>query len=484
MTVAVIGHQLRFVLPELAAGQKTHPSGVQLPCVTCAAAGIDRLGLPRDGVTSPALCMPCWRGGRQRQTAQERAELRSALWEGLGDAPAPTCPVCESDLNQERNTLHSAHRDSSSQVAQKGCWLCTSAWLRQLREQFQTEEDTRQDDVNAEFERITQRAEAEKACAAASGWVERIRGQLAAYAVGGRTARSVDLLAGGLYLLHGAKSSTRGRTGSTGLVAAVMAVSSDYRSGRRSMPGRSQIAVLSNCSERAVSASWRRLEACGWSTEVVRGGRLNFIERMECGRANNRSVFDLKPVHHFTGEQLAPWRPVAVALLSELLTRATDVLQATEDERDELDGVTDGNGQPRDWADQVRRMQLHVEVQATIQAASLRSNYFTPSLGSQGKYLSSCSYLGFTTPEINFCSSVAQARPYGREEAGASRSSTRSGELVPSPRIDRPRTLEACVSSISSRLRRRPPAWAAWAYERAEQLVRLPGWEWLAVERR
>src|SRR5438552_3647390 len=114
--------QLRLPVP--VGARKAYPTGLQTPCVACSATGVGKLGMPRDGPSSPALCVPCWRAAEERQEREARRLLRAQLWEGLGTAEdAALCGAC------------------GEATPSAACWLCGWSWIAQLRAQFDAEQD-------------------------------------------------------------------------------------------------------------------------------------------------------------------------------------------------------------------------------------------------------------------------------------------------------------------------------------------------------
>ncbi|MEV6527792.1 hypothetical protein AB0M43_38310 [Longispora sp. NPDC051575] len=479
--------QLRIALRDLEAGRTLHPTGVQVQCAGCARSGIERQGLPFriEGDPTP-LCIPCGTGRQERARRAGLAELSAAVWEAVGqvEAAESECPVCADQA---------ADAGRRGIAATRGCWLCGHEWLADVRAQVEAARAADQAAVNAEFARLAVRAEAEAERDAWRDWTTRINDQLAAHRDGRGFGRSVDLLAGGLFLLYGPRASRRGRKGGVGLVMAAMATAADWRSGRSAMPGREWVARLAGCKERSVSRTWRatRLPAvdnprgCGWMHETVRGGRLSLDERLETGRWNNRSVFDLRPVHHFTTDQLDPWREEAVALLTLLLANAAEHLDHAEAALAELAAVTrDEIGAA--WVSAVRRTRLRAAVAGTIHTHTLaatateRETYFVPpSVGALGEYSSSCLVLGEKTGRSIHSRQWTGARPTGREGEGAPRSSPRAGARPGSPPLERPRRHQR---GVTSKIPRQRPEWADWAYVRADQLAEQDGYGWMVPD--
>lgn len=458
-----------------------YATGQQEPCAPCAAAGIDQQGVSRDGPGSPPLCMRCWRGRQQRQARAEQAEQRRQLWDTIGelDAAAAAEEACAACGEAE---------------ASPACWLCGHAWLRQVREQFAADQAAEAAAAEAEFERIVALTEAEARVADVSGWIERLQATVSAHATGGGRGRAVELVADLLARLAATRTTLRGRPPVTPYVGAAVAVDSDWRSGRRALPGRERTAWLVGCSDRAVYDGWKRLAAIEWATRVRIGGRNNLERRMETGRASDRAEFDVTHLHRSPIDTAtrAQYVPAALELIGELLQHALVVLTA---EQDALDELRTRAGSWVDYPEQVRRAQLRAAVAraqdsitTAIPAAQATANICRSHTVSKGEYLSSCLVLGYPySPKIMIHSVGCRARPDGRREGGASRSSTEAGSgdlerrglrgsmCESAHRAERPRTLQA-----RRRHSRTRPAWADWAYDLARGLMVL--WPWLAHE--
>lgn len=71
----------------------------------------------------------------------------------------------------------------------------------------------------------------------------------------------------------------KGVSGTTGVVAALMAISADFASGRRARPGRRNTAELVNVVERTVERQWRLIEALGVLKVVALGAHLDVAQR-------------------------------------------------------------------------------------------------------------------------------------------------------------------------------------------------------------
>lgn len=474
--------QIRLTVPEVP--RQPHPTGQQEPCSACAVAGVDRQGVSRDGPGSSPLCMSCWRGRRQRRARHERQELAAGLWEGLGEAEAAAaCQAC------------------GSAEPVPDCWLCAWSWLAAAGAELEYELAAEAAEA-VEFERIAARSEAEDRVEAVEAWIERLRAVLTGYAAGGRWGRwgrAVELLAELAARDAAARTTARGRPSWLLHVGGVLAVDSNYRSGRGGMPGRARTAELVGCSEGAVTAAWRRsVRVLGWAERVKIGGRLPLAERMAKHRWNDRAEFDIVPAHLGDPAVRAPYVPVALGVLGELLEHALAVLADAQETLDELRART---GRWTDWPERVRRTRLRQavtrvrdKITAPLAALALTANICAPHTVSKGEYFSSCSWWGLQyTPPIMIHSDVCRGRPTsGRDQSGASRSSTesRSGDLESwgsrrgrwdtAPCLERPRTLEGSCDKPRRRGVRRPE-WAEWAEPMARDLRKL--WPWLAADR-
>lgn len=453
--------QTRLTVPAGARRRIVYPTGLQTPCVSCASAGRDTQGLPREGEGSDALCIPCWRtrtdAARRRRLAAERRA--AALEAPLVVDEAPVCAAC------------GAEEPSPS------CWLCGYSWLAQVRADHEHAQALEAAAVEARFAQLAQRAEAEARVAALAGWVDRLQVTVSAYAAGGGRGRAVELLADVLSREAGARGCRRGRPSRLARVAAVLAVDSDWRTGRRALPGRERSAQLAGCTTRTVTDCWARAEALGWATRTHHGRRLSLAERTELGRCNDRAQFDLAAVHHGDPAVRAPYIPVALLVLDDLLQHALVLLAAAQDDLDDLDARTSG---VVDHAALARRAQLRHAAAAArdtlltdVEAIATRQIetgiFFPPRSASQGEYLSSCLSRGFGCPPSTHPTSAGDP---SRGNGGASRSPTRGGGGA--QRVARPRTHQSeCANP-----RRRPrPDWHDWAYPLARAAQRV--WEWL-----
>jgi hypothetical protein len=459
--------QVRLAVPGLP--RRRYATGQQEPCVRCAAAGQARLGVSRTGPGSPALCMSCWRGERDRQARAERREFAAHLWDGIGEAEeAAACAAC------------------GAPDPTPDCWLCSYAWLREMRERFELDQQDAAAAEAAESDRVAARDEAEDRVADVTAWVERLRATLTGYADGRGRGRAVELLADLLARLAAARTSARGRPSVTPYVGGVLAVDSNWQSGRTALPGRERTAWLIGCSDRAVYNAFRHVVAAGWAVRTRRGGRNSLERRVATGRANDRAEFDLVPLHRSMVDAAtrAGFVPAALALVGELLEHALAVLEREQSTLDELRVRTDTW---TDWPELVRRAKLRqaaAQVRDEIAAWDPVNTCRTHTVP-RGEYLSSGLYWGFYSPPLDkIISNSSPARSTSdRRKDGASRSPTKSGagdlESCRSPRLQHPRTpYRGRPRSHPSGRRRRPPVWASWAYPLARDLRRL--WPWLA----
>ncbi|WP_027660826.1 hypothetical protein [Salinispora fenicalii] len=453
--------QTRLTVPAGARRRIVYPTGLQTPCVSCASAGRDTQGLPREGEGSEALCIPCWRtrtdAARRRRLAAERRA--AALEASLVVDEVPVCAAC------------------GGEEPSPGCWLCGWSWLAQVRADHEHVQALEAAAVEARFAQLAQRAEAEQRVAELAGWVQRLQVTVSAYAAGAGRGRAVELLADLLARDAAARAGRRGRPSRLARVAAVLAVDSDWRTGRRALPGRERSAQLAGCTARTVTDCWARAEALGWATRTHHGRRLSLAERTELGRCNDRAQFDLAAVHHGDPAVRAPYIPVALLVLDDLLQHALVLLAAAQDDLDALIARISG---VVDHAALARRAQLRHAVAAArdtlltdVEAIATRQIetgiFFPPRLASQGEYLSSCLSRGFGCPP-------SITRPMSgdpsRGEGGASRSTTRGSGGA--HRVARPRTGQgACANPRGPRPR---PGWHGWAYPLARAVQRALEW--------
>ncbi|MFG1955399.1 hypothetical protein [Micromonospora sp. NPDC048830] len=458
--------QLRIGVPAQARRRPVYPTGQQTACVRCAAAGVDRQGVSRDGVGSDPLCMPCWRGRTDRAAVVERRRLVAELRERLDVEVPAGCAVC----------------GSAWPVPE--CWLCGWSHIAEARAAQERADAAEAAAVAAEFDRIAETERAQERVDELAAWVDRLRAVLDR-----GQARAVELLADLLAREAAARSTTRGRPGALPRVAGVLAVDADWRSGRRAMPGRARCAELAGCTERAVTAAWSRATALGWATRVQVGRRLSLAERVETGRAQDRAVYDLAPLHRGDVAARAAHIDAARAILADLLEHAGELLQAAQDE---LDGLRARCGGWTERPEERRRQELRAAVATTVERVRTRvgvavghpgasidvGNLFPPHMVSQGEYLSSCLSRGLLlSPPI---APAASRGRQGRREKRASRSSTNGGRAVRpggagSPRAQRPRPAQS-AHDASPAVRARPE-WSGWAYGLARAVQAR--WVWL-----
>lgn len=404
--------------------RSAHPTGQQALCVRCAGAGVARLGVSRDGPGSAPVCLPCWRGPLDRAAAAARRRAIADL-----RAVPEACAVC------------------GSAWPAADCWLC--GW-QYLRVTVDSEDDQTQSDDQTQNKAAAAAAAAEDDAADLAAWVERLRATLDAHQRGGGRGRAIWLLADLLARDAAARTTTRGRPGVLASVAGVMAVDSDWRSGRRAMPGRARCAELVGCTERAVSSAWRRTVMLGWATRVRPGRRLTLAERVDTGRAQDRAVYDLVPLHRSDVAGRADYVDAARRVLADLLDRATRLLAAAEERVAELRARAGG------WVERVeavRRARLRAAAASIVEqtrtdTADIDSHILiTPHMVCSGKSVYSRVYLGFVPSPIT---------------------------AVPAP----PASGRLRRRKISTRKTRRP-AWARWAYPLAR--AAQARWQWLAA---
>lgn len=449
--------QTRLTVPAGARRRIVHPTGVQVPCVSCASAGRDTQGLPRDGEGSEALCIPCWRSRTDAAQRRHAAELRAAAFEDVADVDE-VCGAC-------------GQADASP-----ACWLCGYAWLAQMRARFEADQTAEADAVEARFAQLAECTEAETRVAELSAWVDRLRSSIEEFSTGrGHRGRAVHLLADLLARQAAARVSTRGRRPKAALVCGVLAVDAQARITR---PGRARTAELAGVTERTVTDSWAKAESLHWMQRTVKGRRLSFNERCEKGRTYDRAEFDLAHLggpHQATAR--APYLPVALLVLDDLLQHAEALLQAAHDD---VDTLTARTGAPTDHSALARRAQLRAAVAAArdtalttaelIATAQLAGpNFFPPRAASTGMSVYSCWSRGLVQPPNN--AHPTSGDP-SRGEGGASRSPTRGSGGA--HRVARPRTRQSeCAPPRGPRPR---PEWHGWAYPLAQAAQQALAW--------
>lgn len=449
--------------------RRRYATGVQEQCVSCAAAGRAKLGLPRDGDGSDPLCLACWRGREDRRAARLRGRLVAELRERLDVDEPVGCAVC------------------GAAAPTPECWLCGWSWLADVRAAYEAELATQAAVEAARFAAIAAVAEAERRVDELTGWVERLRAVLDGYPVGRSQGRAVELLADALARDAAARATRRGRPPTeTRRVWAVLAVDADWRSGRRGMPGRSRTAELAGCAVRVVTAAWARAEAIGWATRTQQGRRLTLAERTTLGRARQRAEFDLAFLHRGHGDPVARagWVPAALAILADLLDYALTLHRQAVEALDEARGRAGGW---TEYPEMVRRAQLRRAVADSvartrdrIHAADIDGNFRSPHTVSLGVSVYSCLSRGLVFSPPIMVPPAGGGRRTRRRQIGASRSSTKGrGDRRPAGphSLQHPRTTQG--SGDTSQPARRRPAWAEWAYELA-RAVRAR-WAWLRL---
>ncbi|MDG4756247.1 hypothetical protein O7630_35630 [Micromonospora sp. WMMD718] len=446
--------QARLVAPAGARRRVTHPTGLQTPCVSCASAGRDTQGLPRDGDGSDPLCIPCWRTRTDAARRRHAAELRAAALDVVDDVD-PVCAAC-------------GEPDPSS-----ACWLCGYSWLAEQRARFAADQAAAAAAVEHRFTQLAERTRAEQTVAELTAWVERLRTTIEQCATGGHHERAAHLLADVLAREAAARSSSRGRRSKLALVCGVLAVD---QAARITRPGRARTAELAGVTERTVTDCWAKAEALEWMRRTVQGRRLSFEQRCAKGRTYDRAEFDLA---HLGGPERAAARaaylPVALLVLDELLAHALVLLEAAHDD---VDAHAARAGELTDHAALARRAQLRAAVAtardsaitgAELIAGAQLGNFFPPRVAPQGEYFSSCLFRGLVQPPK--IAHPASGEP-SRGEDGASRSPTERGRGA--HRVARPRTRQGqCANPRRPQAR---PEWHGWAYPLAQGIQRALEW--------
>lgn len=481
--------------------QAGYETGIRVACSPCAAAGRDELGLPfRIENDATPLCLACWRRRERQAGRRGRAgdDVVDELVEWVPELPAE-CAAC------------------GEAEPSPGCWLCGWSWLADARAAYERDladeqllREAEQAAVDARFAAVAVRERAAERVAWLAAWVGRLRDVLAGYAdpdrrgspVSVRWGRAVELLADALAREAGQRADPRGRPSAFRLVAGVMAVDADCRSGRRAMPGRAECAELAGVCERAVSSAWKRGVQVGAWVRTVEGRRLSLAERVETGRGNDRAVYDLRQVHRSTNPAARDAMvPTALQAIEELLGWAMALLADAERDLDRLDAPAGRTGRAPDAATLVQRAErarwrqvvARTRAAATTLAAHLGAgNICTPHTVSQGECVSSCLGIqAFTF--VDRRKLAAHRRPRrgrGKSEGGASRSPTKGtavdlegcGLSGGTPGVARPRTrgtVDGASPPTPKRPRRRPE-WSDWAYPLAHRLREL--WPWLRYE--
>lgn len=444
--------QTRLTVPAGARRRIIHPTGVQTPCVSCASAGRDTQGLPRDGDGSEALCMSCWRARTDAARRRHAAEVRAAALDVVD--VAPVCAACG--------------EPDPSPV----CWLCGWSWLAQARADHEHAQELEAAAVEMRFAQLVECTEAEARVAELTAWVDRLRTSIEAFATGGRRGRAVDLLADLLHRDAAARVSKRGRPSVLARVAGVLAVDAAARITR---PGRARTAELAGCAPRTVTDCWARAEALEWMQRTVQGRKLTLHERTALGRSYDRAEFDLA---HLGGRDRAVARagylPAALLVLHDLLQHAEALLHAAQDDVDALHART---GTTMDMAATARRAHLRAAVARARETALADAEHLAghtlnichPRAASTGMSVYSCWSRGLVQPPHN--THPTSGDP-SRGNSGASRSPTRGSGGA--HRVARPRTGQSeCANP-----RRRPrPDWHDWAYPLARNAQQA--WQWL-----
>ncbi len=106
-------------------------------------------------------------------------------------------------------------------------------------------------------------------------------------AAASRAGRPVAVLASWLYVLE--RENPKGRSSTTDRLAALMVTRADWRSGRRSRPGRHEAASLLGVSERTLARQWRLLEGLRLIVPTAAGRHLNAAETALSGYVRARA---------------------------------------------------------------------------------------------------------------------------------------------------------------------------------------------------
>jgi hypothetical protein len=486
------GGQIRLQVPLVPRAR--HATGIQEWCVRCERRGIARRGMPRvHGSDGEPLCLSCWPAWRGRRAHLRDRHVDQLLAGGYQRWELQELGLAEADVDEDPDDAGVCCPACEQLQASPDCWLCGYTWLRRVQQDHEAEQAALAAATEAEFTRIAAITEIELRVSWLEGVLKRAQAAIEAYAVGGSRGRPIELLADLMARHAAARTTLRGRPGALVQVAAVMALDSDWRSGKRSMFGRRETALVAGCSTRAVTDAWALAVALEWAERTVLGGKLSKEERMELGRSNNRSVYDLVQLHTSTVDPdvRAAWVPLALDAYADLCATIADLISAAYDD---LDGLHAHSGARPDPAAMVHRARLRQAADAAMAAAVTavdraattadhRMNFFPPRLASNGECFSSLSLgveetTGLSSPATAPDGAVA-GRPDGRRKCGASRSSTgdgvvdlRSGRSQP---VEQPKPLQA-QRPASPRPRRRPK-WLGWATDLYEELIGL--WPWL-----
>jgi hypothetical protein len=448
--------QARLVAPAGARRRPAYVTGQQAVCVSCAAAGVDRRGVSRDGAGSDPLCLPCWRGRADRRDARQRRQLVDELRDRLDDEGCVACGEVDPVPT---------------------CWLCGYSWLAQARVDHEHAQALEAAAMAARFAHLAEATHAQERVDELTAWIDRLTETLTAFHAGDSWGRPVWLLADLLARDAAARTSRRGRRSALARVGAVLAVDADRRSGRRAMPGRAATAELVGCgdSTRPVTDAWRRAQALGWCVRVEQGRRLSYAERCATGRAQARAVFDIAPVHRGDQAAQAAHVPAALEILAGLLEHAHGLLTTAQAHLDDLQASAGGWV---DYPEQIRRQKLRRAVTAARDhARDQAANFRTPHTVSQAMSVYSSLSRGLLiSPPIASTPSVVGRR--SRRKDGASRSSTTAGAArgcARPSRGQRPRPAQELRGA--SRPHRARPEWSSWAYELARAVQAR--WVWL-----
>jgi hypothetical protein len=183
-TVTLPSGQARWVLPSVP--RVPYATGVQVPCVPCAAKGRDRKGLPDrfEGDPTP-MCKSCWTAERRKRDKAASDALVFDLVAGIWEAEeAARCEACGQVEPSPR------------------CWLCSFTYLARARAEHEREvaglaelaaevEAARLAEVEHRFARIAAVTTAEERVRLLEAWIARCRVALTSFEAGGGMGRPV-----------------------------------------------------------------------------------------------------------------------------------------------------------------------------------------------------------------------------------------------------------------------------------------------------
>ncbi|WP_242625391.1 hypothetical protein [Krasilnikovia cinnamomea] len=345
-----------------------YDTGQQEPCGPCAAAGLDRRGVSRDGPGSPPLCLSCW--GRRQRSAPRRSSLtpEEASWVAqLAEQLAceacrpqtPTTvdlpPTAVQERRHWRRLQQARGRDRSrrpSPPRRTGCWRCAdAAWIAAARavhhdDQAQAgAEAARVDELRVVHRAALRRvARAQRRLGYVQTWRDRVagvveamprltktgpRGRLQMRQGPGGQGRAVWLVADFLARMADDRArrglSSRGRPPQHPLVVAVMAIAADPAAGQRSMAGLGPTALFAACTPKTVTTSWAYSVQVGATVRDEVGRTCGLAEREETGLRRRRSVYHFTPLQESPFDP-TPFLPAAATVVARLLQRAVELV--------------------------------------------------------------------------------------------------------------------------------------------------------------